>query len=129
MLFVSLCGVDLLRPPDRQMLASGYTACVGVYQWAKPRMGCEPCCRFVPSCSRYSVQAVQRYGIVRGLELTAGRLHRCRMNIPLGTPDPLPIDKASGFGEQAGNVKSCAYCQAATQFEIQILDKAQSHQR
>ncbi|MFZ0792863.1 MAG: membrane protein insertion efficiency factor YidD [Candidatus Korobacteraceae bacterium] len=34
-------------------------------------------CRFVPTCSEYAMEAVERYGVVRGLMLAAGRLSRC----------------------------------------------------
>jgi putative membrane protein insertion efficiency factor len=34
-------------------------------------------CKYEPSCSRYSVQAIERYGILRGLVLAAWRLLRC----------------------------------------------------
>src|SRR5215213_3069081 len=46
-------------------------------------------CRFLPSCSDYAVEAVTRFGVVRGLALTVRRLSRCH---PLGTAglDPVP---------------------------------------
>ena len=34
-------------------------------------------CKYYPSCSEYAVQAVQRFGILRGLVLAAWRLLRC----------------------------------------------------
>jgi putative membrane protein insertion efficiency factor len=34
-------------------------------------------CRYYPSCSEYSVQAIQRFGILRGLVLAGWRLLRC----------------------------------------------------
>jgi putative membrane protein insertion efficiency factor len=34
-------------------------------------------CKYYPSCSEYAVQAVRRYGILRGLALAAWRLLRC----------------------------------------------------
>jgi uncharacterized protein len=36
-----------------------------------------PACRFEPSCSRYSYEAVARYGFIKGTRLTAARLLRC----------------------------------------------------
>ena len=35
-------------------------------------------CKFYPTCSAYAQEAVQRYGVRRGLILTAKRLLRCR---------------------------------------------------
>ncbi|HEV3321469.1 MAG TPA: membrane protein insertion efficiency factor YidD [Solirubrobacteraceae bacterium] len=34
-------------------------------------------CRYEPTCSRYAVQALAEYGILRGLVLAAWRLLRC----------------------------------------------------
>lgn len=36
-----------------------------------------PSCRFLPSCSEYTRQAVARYGVGRGLLRGARRLSRC----------------------------------------------------
>lgn len=35
-------------------------------------------CLYVPSCSNYSIQAIQKYGAWRGLRLSIDRLSRCR---------------------------------------------------
>ena len=34
-------------------------------------------CKYHPSCSQYAVTAIRRFGILRGLVLTAWRLLRC----------------------------------------------------
>ncbi|MBV9423532.1 MAG: membrane protein insertion efficiency factor YidD [Solirubrobacterales bacterium] len=34
-------------------------------------------CKFYPSCSEYAVQAIRRFGILRGLVLAGWRLLRC----------------------------------------------------
>ncbi|MBR0404736.1 MAG: membrane protein insertion efficiency factor YidD [Eggerthellaceae bacterium] len=47
------------------------------------------CCRFVPSCSSYGLQAFQKYGFVKGFKLTVKRLARCRPGGPYGY-DPVP---------------------------------------
>ena len=46
-------------------------------------------CRFSPSCSHYSQEAVEKYGAVKGIWLGIKRLGRCR---PLGGQgyDPVP---------------------------------------
>jgi putative membrane protein insertion efficiency factor len=41
-------------------------------------------CRFVPSCSVYSEEAIRRYGAARGLWLTVKRLARCHPFHPGG---------------------------------------------
>lgn len=46
-------------------------------------------CRFEPSCSVYSLQALQQHGAVRGSYLTLHRLARCQPWCDGGT-DPVP---------------------------------------
>lgn len=49
---------------------------IRVYQRVvSPLLG--PRCKYEPSCSRYAAQAVQDYGILRGLILAGWRLLRC----------------------------------------------------
>ena len=51
-------------------------ACVRVYQWTiSPLLG--PTCRFTPSCSAYFVQAVAKYGAIRGGLKGVWRICRC----------------------------------------------------
>ncbi|MDD2556936.1 MAG: membrane protein insertion efficiency factor YidD [Desulfuromonadaceae bacterium] len=47
-----------------------------------------PCCRFVPTCSEYSIQALERYGVIKGIWLSCIRILKCN---PLfkGGYDPL----------------------------------------
>lgn len=37
----------------------------------------KPCCRFVPTCSEYALEAVQKYGAVKGTYLAVKRLLKC----------------------------------------------------
>lgn len=36
-----------------------------------------PCCRFIPTCSEYALEAVEKYGAVKGGWLALRRLSRC----------------------------------------------------
>ncbi|MGN6185457.1 MAG: membrane protein insertion efficiency factor YidD [Thermoanaerobaculia bacterium] len=48
-----------------------------------------PMCRFEPTCSVYTMQAVEKYGVIRGVWLGARRLLRCHPFNPGGW-DPVP---------------------------------------
>jgi len=37
-----------------------------------------PSCRFVPTCSEYAREAIERYGALRGTGMAAWRLFRCQ---------------------------------------------------
>ena len=53
-------------------------------------------CRFVPSCSAYSLEALQRHGAVAGTGLTLWRLARCQPWCD-GGHDPVPPTPFSLF--------------------------------
>ncbi|WP_105196239.1 MULTISPECIES: membrane protein insertion efficiency factor YidD [Flavobacterium] len=36
-------------------------------------------CKFYPTCSQYSKQAVQKYGLKKGIKMTVKRLSKCRI--------------------------------------------------
>lgn len=48
-----------------------------------------PACRFTPTCSQYAVEALQKYGPLKGLYLAVKRILRC---YPWGGSgyDPVP---------------------------------------
>ena len=49
---------------------------VKFYQkWLSPLK--PPSCRFVPTCSTYAIEALQKYGVWRGTFLTLKRILRC----------------------------------------------------
>jgi uncharacterized protein len=48
-----------------------------------------PSCRFTPTCSEYTYQAVEKYGVMRGMRLGVARLLRCHPFHP-GGYDPVP---------------------------------------
>ncbi len=68
-----------------------YVGAVHLYQTlGRPVLQGRVVCRFTPSCSDYSIEAVQRHGIRWGLVLTVKRLSACNHDTPLGTYDPVP---------------------------------------
>jgi uncharacterized protein len=58
-------------------------------------------CRYEPTCSRYAVQAIEEFGILRGLVLAAWRLLRCNP-WSHGGYDPLEAQRVFGAERSAG---------------------------
>ncbi|HEX8452351.1 MAG TPA: membrane protein insertion efficiency factor YidD [Longimicrobium sp.] len=70
------------------MLARAMIAAIRFYQKGisplKP-----PVCRFMPTCSQYGAEAIERYGAARGGWLLVKRLARCQP-FSRGGWDPVP---------------------------------------
>ncbi len=37
----------------------------------------KPCCRYIPTCSQYALEALEKYGAAKGTWLTIKRISRC----------------------------------------------------
>lgn len=71
---------------------------VRLYRWVGSPMkrfllGPGSGCRFVPSCSAYALEALERHGACRGTALAAARLCRCH---PWGGCGHDPVPPRSG---------------------------------
>jgi len=75
------------RPARRPPSAAAVLAAVRLYQLV--RAGRPSPCRYVPSCSAYAAEAVERHGTCRGGWLAVRRVLRCH---PWGGSglDPVP---------------------------------------
>lgn len=63
---------------------------IRVYQFCiSPFIGAKAACRFTPTCSEYTAQAIEKYGILGGLKLGFHRISRCRPGGGFGY-DPVP---------------------------------------
>lgn len=67
--------------------------CLALLRWYKGSLSplLPPSCRFIPTCSEYTYQAIERFGVLKGGLLGLGRILRCN---PLfkGGFDPVPIN-------------------------------------
>jgi putative membrane protein insertion efficiency factor len=70
------------------MLARILVALIRGYQLALSPL-LPPSCRYTPSCSRYAIEALRRYGALKGGYLAARRLLRCHP-FHSGGYDPVP---------------------------------------
>ncbi len=83
--------IDVSRQPENQLSARVYIGVVHIYQAVgRPLLEGTVACRFRPTCSDYSIQAVEKHGIMRGLVLTFKRLYSCQNDVPMGTIDEVP---------------------------------------
>ncbi len=70
------------------ILSFPFIILIKLYQWIiSPWLGSK--CRYTPTCSHYGIEALKKYGPIKGLWLTIKRISRCH---PWGGHgyDPVP---------------------------------------
>lgn len=72
----------------QKILSLPFIILIKFYQYViSPAMG--PKCRFTPTCSQYSLEAIKKYGVFKGLILSIKRISRCHPGGGSGY-DPVP---------------------------------------
>ncbi len=72
----------------KSILIAPFIILIRVYQWIiSPVMG--PKCRFTPTCSQYTAEALQKHGLFKGGALSLKRISKCRPGGGHGY-DPVP---------------------------------------
>ncbi|KAK9920649.1 hypothetical protein M0R45_029198 [Rubus argutus] len=74
---------DPNSPQDKEVNNLGVKAALSMLKFYKREISplMPKSCRYVPTCSEYSMEAYKKYGVAKGTVLTAWRLCRCN---PLG---------------------------------------------
>lgn len=63
-------------------LVKFYRHCISPYKGGS-------CCRFIPTCSQYAIEALEKYGAIKGSYLAIRRLLKCHP-FHKGGYDPVP---------------------------------------
>ncbi|HLS17323.1 MAG TPA: membrane protein insertion efficiency factor YidD [Paenalcaligenes sp.] len=78
------------------MLSKILIRCIRFYQYViSPWL--KPSCRFQPTCSSYSIEAIQAHGALKGLALGGRRILRCH---PWGGSGYDPVPSTEHVGTQ-----------------------------
>jgi uncharacterized protein len=72
------------------------------YKWAISPM-LPVACRYVPTCSEYAMEAIERFGVLRGGWMALGRLLRCH---PLAGSGYDPVVRAAAEDP----LRTCGEC-------------------
>jgi len=65
-----------LKNTFREVIIAPFILLIHLYRWIiSPWIG--PKCRFTPTCSQYAIDALRKYGIIKGLWKALKRISRC----------------------------------------------------
>ena len=76
-----------MRKPG--LISKGMIACINFYRHYLSPLKRYSSCRYTPTCSEYAIQAIKKYGAVKGFLLAAWRILRCNP-FAKGGYDPVP---------------------------------------
>lgn len=72
----------------KQILILPFIIIIRFYQWViSPALG--PKCRFTPTCSQYTGEALKKHGLAKGFLMSVKRISKCRPGGGHGY-DPVP---------------------------------------
>ena len=75
-IFKRICALPLIA------LVKLYQLCISPFT--------PPSCRFTPTCSQYAIEAIEKYGAIKGGWLAFKRICRCNPFSKRGPYDPVP---------------------------------------
>ena len=86
-----MCVENKIYIKTNKLLKKGLLKIIRFYQYGiSPLLG--PNCRFTPTCSQYTFDAILEYGVVKGTYLGIKRILRCNP-FHKGGFDPVPCKK------------------------------------
>lgn len=70
------------------------TLVINIIKFYRKNISCltKPCCRYFPTCSKYAMTAIERFGVLRGGFMALCRILRCNPFFK-GGYDPVPEKK------------------------------------
>jgi hypothetical protein len=97
------------------MIGRLFMAAIRFYQRYLSPLKRVPTCRYLPTCSSYALEAIQRRGVARGTLMALWRVLRCNPLFPGGFD---PVEPVAGNDSQhqpvsppaIGAGDSCAHC-------------------
>ncbi len=82
-------SIYLMKSLLKKIISFPFIALIRFYQYVlSPYLGGSKC-RFTPTCSQYTAQAIQKFGPIKGILLGAKRLSKCHPKGGHGY-DPVP---------------------------------------